>query len=130
MANLIDRIDSANRDDGMAAAAQHVPEPLDSVRRPGSLPVRSAARADVLVIFLTLRRFSSGTTDKQGRCKRCSIWVVVRKPRSFISLANPKPAPSASPPNRPIAKISLVFGLVFFCGVVAGEMTRASVAGN
>src|SRR5450631_2189120 len=32
MANLIDRIDSANREDGMAAAAQHVPEPLESIR--------------------------------------------------------------------------------------------------
>jgi hypothetical protein len=37
MANLIDRIDSANRDDGMAEAAQQVPEPLDIVLWLGSM---------------------------------------------------------------------------------------------
>src|SRR5229473_3682817 len=127
IASFIERIDSANRDNGLAVAAQYIPELLVSVLWPNSLSPRTAARGESVFCSGSLSR---GTSDKQGSCNVASICAVVRKPRSFISLANPRAEPSAIPPNRRNANSNLDFGLLFFCGGAAVEMTRASGIGN
>src|SRR4051812_49536176 len=55
MANLTDRIASANRDVGMAVAAPHVPDPLANIRWPESRAARPAASADFLVALFACR---------------------------------------------------------------------------
>src|SRR6266404_3872783 len=127
IASFIERIDSANADNGMAVAAQYIPEHLEIVLWSNSL---SPCIAPPSEDFFCSVSFSSGTSDRQGKCSAASSCADVRKTRSITSLRNPSAVPSAIPPKMPSANISPVLGLLLPCGGEAGEITRASDMGN
>src|SRR3954452_12561683 len=113
IASFIDRIDSANRDNGIDEATQYISEDLEIVLEPDSFPF---APPRLGCDFFCCRWFSSGTSDMQGSCNADSSCAEVRKTRSIISRRNPIPAPNAIPPNKAIANIRPVFGLLLLCG--------------
>src|SRR4051794_31572752 len=128
IASFIDRIDSANRDNGIEEAAQYISEDLEIVLGPKSFSFFAAPRLGW--DFFSCGWFSRGTSDMQGSCSAASSCAEVRKTRSIISRINPSPTPSAIPPNIVIASIRPVFGLLLLCGGEAGEITLASDMGN
>src|SRR6266481_94097 len=75
IASFMERIDSANWDNGIAVAAQYIPKPLEIVLWPNSLSARTAAPGEgsFCLVF-----FSKGTIDKQGRFNAASICAEVR----------------------------------------------------
>src|SRR3954454_18250399 len=80
IASFIDRIDSANRDNGIEEAAQYNSDDLDIVLGPDSLSFCAPPR--VACDFFCCGWLSSGTSDMQGSCKAASSCADVRKTRS------------------------------------------------
>src|SRR4051812_11839306 len=103
IASFIERIDSANRDNGIEDAAQYISEEREIVLGPKSFAFFAAPGRDF--DLFCCGGLSSGTSDMQGSCSAASSCAEVRKTRSRISRIKPRPIPNAIPPNRAIASI-------------------------
>src|SRR5882757_2447217 len=75
-ASLIDRIDSANRDNGMAVAAQYISLLLESVFSPSLRSVWAVTKRNR---FFFSGFSSKGTSDRHGKRSVASTCADVRK---------------------------------------------------
>src|SRR5665213_3394308 len=114
MPNLMDRTDSANRDNGMLITPQC---DVEAVERVLLAPEWGDSFALTVLRFAACNR---GTTDRQGKPNAASIWPGVRNTRSIVSLSKPSPVPRPIPPNSASASTRMVLGLLFLSGGNAG----------